>query len=332
MSKWLFAAALVFAIAALPIEAAADSAASDTDRDGISDALEAALLAQFAPKFLVSVDDCSGLPAEFVSLQSKPVVLSDNGTIYGQAFPRKGQPDQVELHFYHLWRTDCGNMGHNLDAEHVSALVSRDRDASWKALYWYAAAHEDTICDDSQIARATTIGAELQGPRIWISRGKHASFLSETLCARGCGSDECRDMRPLSVLAIINLGEPASLASGAAWAAAPQWPLAEKMLRSDFDDARLVRVNQLSADTILWANPQKRPYQAAIRSGNDTADGVATGAHATDAALDLADERTGNTLARASNNTGNGLAQSYSGVKRALRITAKRLGNVVGIR
>jgi hypothetical protein len=331
MSKCLFVLALFFVIAS-PIEAIADSAASDSDHDGISDGLEAALLVQFAPTFLVSADDCSARPAEFVSLESKPVVLSDNGTIYGQAFPRKGKPDQVELHFYHLWRTDCGDMGHILDAEHVSALVSRDQDASWRALYWYAAAHEDTICDDSQIARATTIEAELHGPRIWISRGKHASFLSDVLCTRGCGSDECRDLRPLAVPAIINLGEPTAFVGGAAWAAAPQWPLAGKMRRSDFEDARLVRVNQLSANTILWANPQKRPYQAAIHGGNDAVDGVATGARATDAALDLADGKTGNALGRASNDTGNGLARSYTGVRRALRITAEKVGNALGLR
>ena len=331
MSKCLVALVLAFAIGAPRVQAIANPTASDTDRDGISDELEAALLAQFAPTFLVSADDCSGRPAEFASLKSEPVVLSENGTIYGQAFPRKGRPDQAELHFYHLWRADCGDLGHSLDAEHVSALVSRDQTSNWKALYWYAAAHEDTVCDASQIARASTIGAELHGPRVWISRGKHASFLSDALCARGCGSDDCGDLRPLAVPAIINLGEPAAPAGGTAWVDAPQWPLAAKMRRSDFDDTRLVRVDQLSAGAILWANPQKRPYQAAIHGGNDTVDGVATSARATDAALDLADDKTGNALAGALNDTGNGLAKSYSGVKRAMRVAAKKVGEALGV-
>ena len=114
-------------------------------------------------------------------------------------------------------------MGHLLDAEHVSALISRGHATKWKALYWYAAAHEDTVCDDSQIARASTLGAEDHGPQIWISRGKHASFLSDLLCQRGCGGDECRNLQPLVISAIINLGEPSAAVDGATWVDSPQW-------------------------------------------------------------------------------------------------------------
>jgi len=308
----------------------AATALADTDRDGLSDALENALLVQFEPRFLISAQDCSTRPAEFVPLKSKPIVQTENGTIYGQAIPRKGQPDQVELHFYHLWRIDCGDMGHPLDAEHVSALVSRDESSNWKALYWYAAAHEDTVCDASQIARASTVDGEFRGPQVWISRGKHGSFLSDALCKRGCGGDVCENLQPLAVTAIINLGEPSAPASGATWVDAPQWPLAGKMRRSDFADVRTARVDQLSTTTILWANPQKRPYQAAIRGGNDTFDGVTVGAQATDAALDLADVKTGNALANASNSTGSGLAKSYGGVKKALSVTAQKVGKALG--
>ena len=334
MRKIVPAALLAFA---LPWASAQVAAPTDSDRDGLSDTLEDALLIQFAPRFLISAQDCSLRPAEFVPLESKPIVESENGTIYGQAIPRIGQPDQVELHFYHLWRVDCGDMGHALDAEHVSALVSRDQAANWKALYWYAAAHEDTVCDASQIARASTVDAELHGPQIWISRGKHASFLSDVLCKRGCGADECSNLQPLAIAAIINLGEPSAPIGEATWVDVPQWPLAGKMRRSDFADARLARVDQLSTTTILWANPQKRPYQAAIRGGNDTFVGVAAGAHATDAALtatdaalDLADTKTWNALANASSSTGNGLAKSYGGVKKALSITAQKVGKALG--
>jgi hypothetical protein len=309
---------------------------SDSDRDGLSDALENTLLTQFLPHFQASARDCSVRPAEFVPLQSRPIVEIENGTIYGQAFPRA---NQVELHFYHLWRTDCGDMGHSLDAEHVSALLTRDQAAGWKALYWYAAAHEDTVCDASQISRASTIDAEFSGPRIWISRGKHASFLSDALCTRGCGSDECQDLQPLFVPAIINLGEPFAPASGATWINSKQWPLEGKMKRSDFAEARLARVERLQPTTVAWANPEKRPYQAAIHGGNSTAAGVSTGARATDAALlttdaalDLANTNTGNALAGASSKTGDGLVKTYGGVKKALRTTARKVGNAIGIR
>lgn len=139
---------------------------------------------------------------------------AENGTINGQPFPAKTPVSgarTVELHFYHLWRQDCGAHSHSLDAEHVSALVRASMlDGSaiqWKALYWYAAAHEDTVCDVSQITRATTLKAEDRGATVWISPGKHASFLNQALCHRGCGRDRCEDMKPLTVQQIVNLGE-----------------------------------------------------------------------------------------------------------------------------
>ena len=146
-----------------------DAHAFDSDHDGISDEVEEALLAKFLPTFMVSSHDCSTQPAQFSPQAKSPTVVADDGTIYGQVFPRKQHPGEVELHYYHLWRKDCGEMGHRLDAEHASALVSLGTTASDSAaLYWYAAAHEDTICDASQLTRAETIHAQERGPTLWI--------------------------------------------------------------------------------------------------------------------------------------------------------------------
>ena len=177
---------------------------TDSDGDGLSDGLEQQLLDQFAPKFMVGEHDCSVSPAEFKPDVQTPEVEADNGTIYGQVFPVKDAIDHgmaAEIHYYHLWRKDCGGHGHPLDTEHVAVLVrTSEADSAtvtWKALYWYAAAHENTVCDVSQIARAATLHAEDHGATVWISPGKHASFLNETLCRRGCGADRCENMVPL---------------------------------------------------------------------------------------------------------------------------------------
>lgn len=339
MRHFCLAALLTVTASVSPVGTAASSVPADSDHDGLGDTLEDALLTQFQPQFLVSAHDCSLRPAEFVPFQSKPTVQVEDGAIYGQAFPRAGHADQVELHFYHLWRTDCGDMGHALDAEHVSALITHDPAGNWKALYWYAAAHEDTLCDVSQVARAAALDAEMRGPRVWISSGKHASFLSDRLCGHSCGGDECRDNAPLAVPRIINLGEPSSPAGGAAWIDSREWPLAGKMGRSDFDDTRLTRVERMPAAAIAWANPQKRPYQAAILGGNDTFDGIAAGARATgtamtatDAALDATSDKTGNALGKASGGTGKSLARTYGGVKKALRATVQKVGDALGVR
>ena len=138
--------------------------AVDTDHDGLSDAQEQALLERFVPRFQVSQTDCAVKPALFREGVIKPTVEKRDGTIYGQATPRqsaKGEDAVVELHFYDLWSVDGGRMGHPLDAEHVSVLLrAKTMDSSvedWRAVYWFAAAHEATVCDASQLAAAKAL-------------------------------------------------------------------------------------------------------------------------------------------------------------------------------
>jgi len=98
----LSAGVLLFALSIGSAQDIAPNATEDSDHDGLSDALEDALLAQFTPQFMVSADDCSGRPAVFVPFEETPVVQAENGAIYGQVFPRAGHADQVEVHYYHL--------------------------------------------------------------------------------------------------------------------------------------------------------------------------------------------------------------------------------------
>jgi hypothetical protein len=286
--------------------------ASDSDHDGLSDDLEQRLLAQFIPTFMISRDDCSRAPASFTADLPAPLAEAENGTIYGQVFPAKlsdSANPAIEIHYYHLWKTDCGPKGHPLDAEHVSVLLHDNKQAphSWRAAYWYAAAHEDTVCDTSQIARASTLHAEDHGPAVWISAGKHASFLDSRLCSRGCGGDACEQMIPLPVASIINLGEDGAPMNGASWAASPQWPLSTKMLRSDFQPSTVSRLERLPISDIAWVNPSKRPTQSTIAAGVSTMNALETSNRDTDSAIALAED-----------STGNALSNSYRDVKRAL--------------
>jgi hypothetical protein len=274
---------------------------------------------------MVSRGDCAVMPAQFVPFQLRPVVKADDGTIYGQVFPRPGHTDQVEVHYYHLWRLDCGEIGHALDAEHVAVLVHRDGTDNWRALYWYAAAHENTVCDASQITRAKTLDAEAHGPQIWISAGKHASFLNERICTDGCGGDRCNNAEPLHITLLINLGEVSAPMNGATWANSQEWPLASKLRQSDFADPRTARLEALPETDIAWANPEKRPMQAAILGGNNAIGGVATGLQATNTALVLADAHTSNAMNGATNNTEDALSRTYRSVKKALQSTMQKM-------
>ncbi len=311
---------------------------ADSDGDGLSDTLENALLQTFRPTLMVSTADCSTLPAQFKPGLVIPAVLQEDGTLYGQAFPRRtapGEPPGIELHFYHLWRRDCGRMGHPLDAEHVAVLLESsagaqpERTDAWTAVYWYAAAHEDTLCDASHLARASTLHATDKGAEIWISSGKHASFLTEEMCRHGCGGDQCQASKRVPSSTVINLGEAQHPMNGAAWTSSTHWPLRDKLLRSDFTPERLARLQRLPTTDIAWANPAKRPAQAAILGGNTAMDGtlkgggatataLAVGGRSTDSALTVASDKTSGALGKATRSTGHALSKTLHSVRHAV--------------
>ena len=323
--KLAFGITLLLIPAARNVPAQAQFVDLDSDNDGMSDALEQALLVQFAPTFMVARHDCSKLPAEFAADQETPTIKIEDGTIYGQVSPTKaskGTEPAAEIHFYHLWRSDCGPHGHPLDTEHVAVLVTAsDRDlatAKWKALYWYAAAHEDTVCDVSQITRASTLHAEQNGATVFVSSGKHASYLDQRLCHAGCGADRCVDQRPLARGAIVNLGEPRHPMNGSVFIASTEWPLLGKMSISNFTAEPLARLNHLPDTDIAWFNPGKHPTQGIIATSNTTSQAIANGANSTGVAISLAND-----------STGNALQKTYKNTKHALGVSAKHVGDAL---
>ncbi len=309
----------------------AAAGAQDSDQDGLPDAFEQALLQRFEPTLMIVADDCAGRPARFVAGAAVPTVQAEDGTVYGQAFARG--PGEIELHFYHLWATDCGRMGHALDTEHVSALVrgTGEDAATWRAVYWYAAAHEDTVCDASQVTRASTLEAVEHGPKIWISGGKHASFLQEELCRHGCGGDRCEAMVALPATDVVNLGEVAAPSNGSVFASSRQWPLTQKMGRTDFRPALLQRVDALPATDIAWAEPAKRPGQAAILGANRGVDGTLTGGGAGAHGAAVGTRQTDVAMTVAATKTGGALEHSYRNVRHALGTAVRNTGRAVGM-
>ena len=331
--RWFLTAIALFGCAA-SAAGAASLPENDSDGDGLSDRFEQRLLDRFSPRFFLSADDCSVKPARFAPSSLIPVPSADDGTIYGQVSPAQassGPGRAIELHFYHLWRIDCGRMGHALDAEHVSVLLRGSGESAdgWKAVYWYAAAHEDTVCDAGQLTRASALNAETHGADVWVSSGKHASFLSDQLCRHGCGGDRCANSTPLPLKSPVNVGEWDSPMNGAAWIASPVWPLAAKMRRSDFTEARLASLEHLPENGVAWANPSRRPVQTAILGGNAGVSGAAKGGMAgaqaalignrqTGSALDTAAGNTTEAIGTAARNTGGALGKSFRRVRKAL--------------
>lgn len=273
-------------------------AAPDQDRDGISDAVEQAVLEQFRPQLLISAGECDGLPAEFMSGVKTPKVAARNGTLYARVSPFTARPGEwIEVHYYHLWARDCGRRSHLLDAEQAAVLLERLH-GEWIARYWWAAAHEETLCERSNAARASWLKAEKQGARLWISRGKHASFLSQDLCSWGCGGDSCEDTVPSPPAKIVNLGEKGALAEGMEWVEAGSWTLRDKF-GSVFTPEILARLDREEGGRIVGREGSMYPIQAIALAGGETAGGLGTGKQHTGKALGTATEKTGNALKKA---------------------------------
>lgn len=300
-APWLFAICLL---------SPAELLAADADRDGLDDALEQALLERFAPTLYLSQRECDSRPAEFRPSTGDPRVLARNGTLYGRVSPHgsTARPGTwVEVQYFHLWGRDCGRAGHDLDAEHVSALLRAEGDPAipdaWRAEFWYAGAHEGTLCDKSHVGRAAGLRAERNGPVVWVSRGKHASYLSPRLCGWGCGGDDCSDGVPFRSARLVNLGEPGALPEGAGWALSAQWGLASKF-KTDFPDERIALLAKPKDDALVLLNPELRPAQAVLLAGDSTADALELSRGKTGAALNTAGRHTDNALKKAVRSTG----------------------------
>jgi hypothetical protein len=319
-------AAVVLAVLTVSLSRAESVSEIDTDHDGLSDAREQALLERFVPRFQVSRTDCAVKPALFAEGVAKPTVVHRDGTIYGQVTPRrsvKGGDALVEIHFYHLWSVDCGKMGHPLDAEHVSVLLRAKMLESpaedWKAAYWFAAAHEGTVCDAGQVAAAKALDAESQGATVWISTGKHGSFLSEAICTQGCGGDRCVEMVPLEIARVVNVGEPDAAMHGAVWVKSAAWPLASKMQR-DFTEDGIARLES-GGGVPIEMNGAHGSVKGTIYVANSVANSLGTSSTNTGAALSTADENTENALGKSAKVTGGALKKSTKAVGRFLHLS-----------
>ena len=307
----------------------------DSDRDGLPDEVEQAVLARFAPKFYVSRIDCDGVPSQFESQRHEPVVKAKNGTIYGQVFPVRSIRSEgafLEIHYYHLWGRDCGQPGHALDAESISTLVRADsfewRADAWKALYWYAAAHEDTLCDMSNGGRASALGAVDRGPDVWISSDKHASFLNKRLCTQGCGADDCSDAALLRIARIINMGEPGFPLNGTDWTASPAWPLRLKM-QPDFSEALIARVSSKDEVDVVPSRDVARGMRTTIRVAGNTYSSLASANASTSASMAVAVQNTSSAVNTATASTGGAAQHTGRALRTSVAVTGRSINRSV---
>lgn len=304
---------LTFVAGSFTIAAIAQSpGVLDSDRDGLSDDFEQTLLQKFQPTIMISASDCSSRPAKFKAGDAHPKVDAQDGTIYGQVFPVS--KTTVEVHFYTLWDRDCGKVSHPLDVEHVSGLISIEGPEP-RALYWYAGAHEKTMCDISSGARSVAIDAADHGPRVWSSTGKHAMYFTQSKCnsGSGCGADSCADNVELAPSGpVINLGELHSPANGSTWVASPAWLLHDKM-GTDFPPAVTAMLDATRGDTVATVRGRST-FRGTIQVSDTVLESGESAAQHTGAAIDTANTHTSNSLGRAATATGHSLKRAWTAV------------------
>jgi hypothetical protein len=286
---WMIA--LAAATALTTAQYPARTAPVDADRDGLNDRLEQRLIERFQPRLHVSTSDCAERPSAFAANAVQPTPTTKDGTIYARAFPvdRAGESGGwIEVQYFHLWAHDCGWNSHPLDVEHVSVLLraySREAAAeAWTARYWYAAAHQDTICDASHGARAESLDATDRGAKVWVARGKHASYLTPSRCRWGCGTDRCPDSVALEPATVVNLGERSAPMNGAVWVTWAGWPLGLQM-RSDFTPDVVARLDRTEPGQIVAVHDVGRAMKAFLLGSGAGALGLVETQHTARAAL-----------------------------------------------
>jgi len=323
---------------------AARGSDADTDGDGLSDQFEQALLQKFAPRFHISTSDCDVAPAEFLPDVLHPRVQAKNGTIYGQVFPvgrGSGAGGFVEIHYYHLWAQDCGLTRHALDAESVSALLhaesSQSPQEAWRAAFWHSAAHDGTLCDMGNGANALAVNSVDRGPDIWVSRNKHASFLSRDLCSKGCGGDVCDEADAMPISKLVNIGELGAPMNGAIWSASSSWPLASKMMPRYTDavlaqmptgnQVELVPTRDIARGTRSTIKVAGLTYRSLLSADAMTEAGADAGATGFGGGLDVA----GASLTSSAKHTGRSMSAAYSAARRSLKQALRAVAPPAGL-
>lgn len=304
---------------------AGPSTAQDLDRDGLPDRLEQALLDRFSPTLVLSAGECDGQPATMQPWTADPQVADRSGTVYGHVALRSAGPGdvEVEIKFFHLWGRDCGRPSHALDLERVSALVHASRlDApadEWEAAYWYAAAHEGTVCDASSGAAAEALRATGVGPYVYVSRGKHASYLNRGHCKWGCGSDLCDPGPPSPRGPVVNLGERDAPLNGATWLGSRRWHLVDK-LATDFDPDRRARFDREPPSRVVALQVVRRPFQAPILGGDTGLDALILAGKAATLSLDTTADAAATAVEATAQAIGTAAGKTVRGIAWFLRL------------
>ena len=111
--------------------------------------------------------------------------------------------------------------------------------------------------------------------------------------------------------------------NGSAFIASAEWPLAGKMLLTNFPPEPVARLNEMPETDIAWFNAGRHPAQGIIAVSASTGVAIATSGGDTTAAISVAGGSTGNALQKSYRMTRHALGTSLRHVGQALHGTQK---------
>ena len=180
---------------------AADPEGPDSDGDGLSDALEAKLAAEYAP--YLSLHPSDGCATHGVLVRIAP-------------HPR--EKGRVMMWLDVLFQKDCGANGHVGDNEMSGVVIDPSKPAPAGILAVRSISHQNTACQrittcglcPGMTSCTTAIRGGVAVPVIFASKDKHGTYVDEATCDQSfvCDFGGCALSPKPSTSPTINVGEP----------------------------------------------------------------------------------------------------------------------------
>jgi len=174
----------------------------DNDSDGLEDAYEQQLAADYLP--FLSLDPGDGCPL---------------AGLVARVRKHPADPTKISIIYSHLFQRDCGLAGHVGDNEAFGIAIDPNMPAPAGILAIKTASHQNTPCErvtecatcalDSRTKCELASDAGKQWPVLYASKDKHGQYASKSKCAFGTCFDSCTLNAQRELPPIVNVGEPA---------------------------------------------------------------------------------------------------------------------------